>query len=54
LGSAWKYILNYFDHRSSNGFAEGMNNRSKCSSGAGFGFLNSDHFRLRILVACGG
>lgn len=54
LRNWWEYILNYFDHRSSNGFAEGMNNKIKMIKRRGFGFLNSDHFRLRILVACGG
>jgi transposase len=53
LRNWWKHILNYFDHRSSNGFAEGMNNKIKMLKRRGFGFLNFDHFRLRILVACG-
>lgn len=54
LRNWWEHILNYFDHRSSNGFAEGMNNKIKMLKRRGFGFLNFDHFRLRILVACGG
>jgi transposase len=53
LRNWWKHILNYFHHRSSNGFAEGMNNKIKMLKRRGFGFLNFDHFRLRILVACG-
>jgi transposase len=53
LRNWWKHILNFFDHRSSNGFAEGMNNKIKMIKRRGFGFLNFDHFRLRILVACG-
>jgi transposase len=48
------WISNVNVHRSSNGFAEGMNNKIKMLKWRGFGFLNSDHFRLRILVACGG
>ena len=54
LRNWWEHILNYFDHRSSNGFAEGLNNKIKMLKRRGFGFLNFDHFRLRILVACGG
>ena len=48
----WPYILNYFDHRSSNGFAEGLNNKIKLLKRRAFGCLNFDHFRLRILVPC--
>jgi transposase len=54
LRNWWEHILNYFDHRSCNGFAEGLNNKIKMLKRRGFGFLNFDHFRLRILVACAG
>ena len=52
LRNWWPYIMNYFDHRHSNGFAEGLNNKLKMLKRRAFGFLNFDHFRLRILVAC--
>lgn len=53
LRNWWEHILNYFDSRSSNGFAEGINNKIKMLKRRGFGFLNFEHFRLRILVSCG-
>lgn len=54
LRNWWPYIMNYFDQRHSNGFAEGINNKLKMLKRRAFGFLNFDHFRLRILVACAG
>jgi transposase len=46
-------ILNYFNHRTSQGFVEGMNNRIKLIMRRGFGYRNFDHFSLRILIECG-
>ncbi len=48
----WKEaILNFFDGRWNNGFAEGVNNKLKHIKRRGYGYRNFDHFRLHILVA---
>ena len=48
----WKeLILNYFDGRHSNGFAEGVNLKIKMINRRGFGYRNFANFRLHILVA---
>jgi transposase len=44
-------ILNYFDGRHSNGFAEGINLKIKLLARRAFGFRNFDRFRLLVLVA---
>lgn len=44
-------ILNYFDGRHSNGFAEGVNHKIKLILRRGYGYRNFQHFRLRILAA---
>jgi transposase len=44
-------ILNYFDYRITNGFVEGKNNRIKTIKRMGYGYRNTDNFRLRILAA---
>lgn len=44
-------ILNYFDGRHSNGFAEGVNLKIKLLNRRGFGYRNFQHFRLHVLVA---
>ena len=46
-------ILNYFEGRHSNGFAEGVNLKIKTLNRRGFGYRNFAHFRLHILVAFG-
>lgn len=46
-------ILNYFDGRYSNGFAEGINLKIKMINRRGYGYANFDHLRLHILVAFG-
>jgi transposase len=46
-------ILNYFNGRHSNGFAEGINLKIKMLNRRGFGYRNFAHFRLHILVAFG-
>jgi transposase len=43
-------ILNYFDHRITNGFVEGKNNRIKTIKRMAYGYRNMDTFRLRILA----
>jgi transposase len=44
-------ILNYFDGRQSNGFAEGVNLKIKLVHRRAFGYRNFEFFRLPILVA---
>jgi transposase len=44
-------ILNYFDGRHSNGFAEGVNLKIKMINRRGYGYRNFSHFRLHVLVA---
>lgn len=44
-------ILNYFDGRHNNGFAEGVNLKIKLINRRGFGYRNFANFRLHILVA---
>lgn len=46
-------VLNYFDGRHSNGFAEGINLKIKLLNRRAFGYRNFDSFRLHILVAFG-
>ena len=46
-------ILNYFDGRHSNGFAEGVNLKIKLISRRAFGYRNFESFRLHVLVAFG-
>ena len=43
-------ILNYFDHRVTNGFVEGKNNRIKVIMRTGYGYRNMANLRLRILM----
>jgi transposase len=40
-------ILNYFDHRVTNGFVEGMNNRIKVIKRMAYGYRNVDNLRRR-------
>jgi transposase len=47
-------ILNYFEYRITNGFVEGKNNRIKTIKRMGYGYRNTDNFRLRILAANSG
>jgi transposase len=50
----WKdRILNYFDGRHSNGFAEGINLKVKLINRRGFGYRNFASFRLHVLTAFG-
>jgi transposase len=44
-------ILNYFNGRHSNGFAEGVNLKIKMLNRRGFGYRNFKSFRLHVLVA---
>lgn len=46
----YKYILNYFDGRWSNGMVEGINNRIKMIKRRAFGYDDFYSFRNRVLV----
>lgn len=51
IGNWRERILNYFDGRHSNGFAEGVNLKIKLLNRRAFGYHNFDSFRLHVLVA---
>jgi transposase len=46
-------ILTYFDHRITNGVAEGINNKIKVLKRRSYGFHDEEYFFLKILNACG-
>lgn len=46
-------ILNYFDGRYSNGYAEGVNTKVKLINREAFGYRNFENFRLHLLMAFG-
>ena len=49
----WKTeITNFFQHRVTSGFVEGMNSKIKLIKRIAFGIPNFSHFRLRIIAAC--
>jgi len=45
-------ILNFFIHRVTSGFVEGINCKIRLIKRIAFGLPNFDHFRLRILWSC--
>ncbi|MCA1709378.1 MAG: ISL3 family transposase, partial [Actinobacteria bacterium] len=52
--SGWRpELLAYFDHRVTNGYAEGITNRIKTIKRQAYGVPTFDSFRRRILVECG-
>ena len=46
-----KEILNYFDHRYTNGYVEGKNNRIKVIKRVAYGYRNNEIFRQRIMLS---
>lgn len=44
-------ILQYFEHRTTSGVVEGINNRLKLIKRSGYGFRNFERFRLRCLIS---
>ena len=46
-------IVNFFQHRITSGFVEGMNSKIRVLKRIAFGIPNHDHFRLRIIAFCG-
>ncbi|HJS17377.1 MAG TPA: transposase [Anaerolineales bacterium] len=51
LQNGWQQILNYFDGRFNNGFAEGVNLKVEMLNRRGYGYRNFISFRLHVLVA---
>jgi len=51
LRNWWQQILNYFVGRHNNGFAEGVNLKTKMLNRRGYGYRNFNSFRLHVLVA---
>ena len=51
LGNWRESILNYFDGRYTNGFAEGVNLKIKLINRRAYGYRNFESFRLHVLVA---
>lgn len=50
--SYWsKYILNYFNNRSTNGFMEGMHNKIKLIKRMSFGFKNKEVFIHKVMLS---
>ena len=43
-------IVQYFEHRTTSGVVEGINNRLKLIKRSGYGFTNFERFRLRCLI----
>ncbi len=51
---AWQTeIVNFFHHRITSGFVEGMNSKIRVLKRIAFGIPNFDHFRLRVIAFCG-
>jgi transposase len=44
-------ILQYFEHRTTSGVVEGINNRLKLIKRSGYGFRNFQRFKLRCLIS---
>ena len=51
---AWQNeIVNFFHHRITSGFVEGMNSKIRVLKRIAFGIPNFEHFRLRVIAFCG-
>lgn len=51
---AWQNeIVNFFHHRMTSGFVEGMNSKIRVLKRIAFGIPNFEHFRLRVIAFCG-
>ena len=46
-------IINFFYHRITSGFVEGMNSKIRVLKRIAFGIPNFEHFRLRVIAFCG-
>ena len=48
----WKpYILNYWNHKSTNGFMEGIHNKMKLIKRISFGFKNKEVFIHKVMLS---
>lgn len=54
LENWWDEFLNYFIGRVTQGFVEGVNRAIRGIINRAFGFRRFEHFRLQVLVECGG
>lgn len=50
LGRWFGEVISYFDHRTTNGVVEGINNKLKLIKRSGYGFRNFENFKLRCLI----
>jgi transposase len=50
IGRWFGEVLSYFDHRTTSGVVEGINNKLKLIKRSGYGFRNFENFRLRCLI----
>lgn len=50
IGRWFGEVLSYFDHRTTSGAVEGINNKLKLIKRSGYGFRNFENFRLRCLI----
>jgi transposase len=50
MGRWFAEIIQYFEHRTTSGVVEGINNRLKLIKRSGYGFRNFERFRLRCLI----
>ena len=46
-------VVNFFHHRITSGFVEGMNSKIRVLKRIAFGIPNFEHFRLRVIAFCG-
>lgn len=54
LRNWWREFLNYFVDGVTQGFVEGINRAIRGIINRAFGFHKFEHFRLQVLVECGG
>lgn len=54
LSNWWQEFLNYFDDGVTQGFVEGINRAIRGIINRAYGFHKFEHFRLQVLVECGG
>lgn len=50
LGRWFGEVISYFDHRTTSGAVEGINNKLKLIKRSGYGFRNFENFKLRCLI----
>lgn len=43
-------VVGYFEQKTTNGAVEGINNKLKLIERAGYGFRNSENFKVRCLI----